>query len=140
MRNFKNTFLIDYLRATASCFKRKAYELTTKKILQGIFQATLENSVGTCKWWFLKRMLKQARNILYEYNNNFFFRSVPGNIARGLSTDQTCEVSLITGGNISGTDRKNSYHCFYWTNMLKTYQREIKTYDSDETRIGKTWR
>ena len=30
--------------------------------------------------------------------------SVPGNIARGLSTNLACEVSAITEGNITGRD------------------------------------
>lgn len=32
-----------------------------------------------------------------------YLRSVPANIARGLNTDQACEVGAVTEGNIPGT-------------------------------------
>ena len=42
-----------------------------------------------------------------------FFRSVSGNVDRGLSTDRTFEVGVMTEGNIPGTHRKNTYFCIY---------------------------
>ena len=44
-----------------------------------------------------------------------FFRSVPGNIARGLNADRACEVIVILIFGVS------SYCCIYCLDMLKTY-------------------
>ena len=56
-------------------------------------------------------------------NNNkviTFFRSEPGNIARGLSTS------------------RDSYYCIYCLSMLKTYQRITKLFEfSRDTKQGR---
>ena len=50
--------------------------------------------------------------------------TVPGSIAQSLSTDQTCEVGVVTKGSIPGTDKKPLVALIF-----KTYQREIKLFE-----------
>ena len=40
-----------------------------------------------------------------QYNNNCFL-SVPGNVARGLTTDWACKIGAMNEVNILDTDRK----------------------------------
>ena len=47
-------------------------------------------------WCMIHGQICRIRQDVYE-----FFQSLPGNIARGLSTDRACEVGAMTEGNIS---------------------------------------
>ena len=58
-----------------------------------------------------------------------FFSSIAKNIVRSLSAKRACDFGAMTEGNIYGTDRKNFFYCFYYPNMLKTYQRQSKLFE-----------
>ena len=42
---------------------------------------------------------------------------------------QNCEAGAMTEDDIPVTDQKNSYHCIYCPDTLKTYPRQTKLFE-----------
>ena len=61
-----------------------------------------------------------------------FFRSLPGSIARGLSTNQVCKVGAMAKGNYPDTNRETLY-------LLPGYvnQRETKLFEELSRDVNK---